>query len=470
MTTARTLADREIKCEAFRVLLSKCLNVERRDDVLVIYDESLGDLFEPLVNVLDIGGIPATFVCIPKVYQKALVRESGSDRALNKLQLPLGIVAAISASTVILSLLDGGPESAPLRRTIIHTLRSRASRLASIPGIGPEILKAVLHAPIAEIAKDCERVAWVLGESREAELVSYDGVGRPYILRMMLDGWEREPIISSGIILPGSWGNIPPAETFCCPRSESVDGEVCINGSIPRGVLGPGQEVVLRFERGKLVEWQAPRDPTSPGFAFLDQARAQAVRTEDPNWNTFAELGVGLNPTIVALTGNSLFDEKAKGTIHVAIGDNSAFGGDVVSSIHADLVTWRPDLRLDGRAVIVRGELLGGLIDELRAAPPRSEELPPEAWVRLREGRVEYHDGVLMRRLSTEHRVNYVAIATESMSVALGRLCDLLNLYDSVMVRDFLEQNPSIESVETARLMGILNHYRVLLLGPSFQD
>jgi leucyl aminopeptidase (aminopeptidase T) len=59
----------------------------------------------------------------------------------------------------------------------------------------------------------------------------------------------------------------------------------------------------------------------------------------DRNWNTFAELGIGLNPAITILTGNSLFDEKAKGTIHIALGDNHAFGHHVESQFHDDLVT-----------------------------------------------------------------------------------------------------------------------------------
>ena len=55
---------------------------------------------------------------------------------------------------------------------------------------------------------------------------------------------------------------------------------------------------------------------------ILDEEKKRSSLRNDSNWNVFAELGVGLNPTIKTLTGNSLFDEKAYGTIHIAIGDN----------------------------------------------------------------------------------------------------------------------------------------------------
>jgi leucyl aminopeptidase (aminopeptidase T) len=94
----------------------------------------------------------------------------------------------------------------------------------------------------------------------------------------------------------------------------------------------------------------------------------RGAQNGDDNWNTFAELGIGLNPKITDLTGNSLFDEKAIKTLHIAIGDNSVFGDDISSFIHADLVTRRPSLVLDGHVVMDRGVIDHAAIQQRRTA------------------------------------------------------------------------------------------------------
>ncbi len=64
-----------------------------------------------------------------------------------------------------------------------------------------------------------------------------------------------------------------------------------------------------------------------------------------------AELGLGLNPALRP-RGHVLFDEKAAGTAHVAIGNNTGpYGGDNVAAIHVDCVLSAPRLTADGRSV-----------------------------------------------------------------------------------------------------------------------
>lgn len=55
------------------------------------------------------------------------------------------------------------------------------------------------------------------------------------------------------------------------------------------------------------------------------------------------------------LSGNPLEDEKALGTVHIAIGDNKSFGGKVEASVHLDGIMKNPILVIDGRTVIKNG-------------------------------------------------------------------------------------------------------------------
>ena len=47
--------------------------------------------------------------------------------------------------------------------------------------------------------------------------------------------------------------------------------------------------------------------------------------------------------------------EKIRGTVHLAIGDNSHMGGTVTADLHQDFVIPEPRLLLDGKLVVEGG-------------------------------------------------------------------------------------------------------------------
>lgn len=394
--------------------------------------------------------------------QESLIRQARTEGRSPTPRLPTCIAAAISASTAFINLVGGETQFASVRRAINHhSPRPSNCRLATIPGISHEILHTLLESPIEAIQADCERWAWILGEAHRVEVLTYDASETEFRLKLDLGGWEDEPLMSPGVILPGSWGNVPPGETFCCPGSASVHGKVCINGSVPGDVLGPGQELVLDFDKGRLVAWNAAE--RSPGLEFLKREQERALARDDNNWSTFAELGIGLNPTVDRLTGNALFDEKALGTIHVAIGDNSNFGGDVVSSIHLDMVTWRPTVRIDGQDIMNRGVVAERRIDSIRANRQAGEgDIPADSVVYLRKGKVGHHNGLLHRRLSKVHRIGFVMMADRHTSHLLDQVCDALTSFGRIHISRFLRDFPSFEDTPTPELLQILKHYGAL--------
>ncbi len=80
-----------------------------------------------------------------------------------------------------------------------------------------------------------------------------------------------------------------------------------------------------------------------------------AIDDGDPNWRILAELGIGANDGVRQLKGVSLVDEKCLGTVHIALGDNSTFGGRNESAVHEDLVTLAPTLNIDGKPILQKG-------------------------------------------------------------------------------------------------------------------
>ena len=67
-----------------------------------------------------------------------------------------------------------------------------------------------------------------------------------------------------------------------------------------------------------------------------------------------AELGVGTNDKAI-ITGKILEDEKVLGTVHVALGNNIGFGGNVSVPIHLDGILMNPTLKVDGKIIIKDG-------------------------------------------------------------------------------------------------------------------
>lgn len=447
--------------ESFEVLLFKCLEAKEHDQVLVIYDETLQDFQEDLLQTLIEHRLVATFIHLPEAYQRALVEWYASS----DVWLPNALHTAVSESTLILNIVNGHLVTQRVRKAILNQQRVKECRLAHIPGISREILQLLSASPIEQILENSERVAWALGEARRAEVVTHDRKGRQYVLGIELLGWDNEPLMSPGVIPPGSWGNIPPGESFWCPDSPAAaSGEVCINGSIPQVPLAEDEEAVLRFEDGRLVGWE-PME-SGPVARFLEAEAIAAQARRDPHWNRFAELGIGLNPAIERLVGNPLFDEKKAGTLHVAIGDNSVFGYGLSAGIHADLVCGGPTLRLDGIEVMSEGELRTGAIDGWRRSvrfQPLSLHDPDELFLRAV---FQVVDGHAMRRLWRAGRLGYVRIAEDEDKEAVRAAVAALPKRGALSYGELKERlrygHPPdlLDRLDVA--LALLEHYRVI--------
>ena len=54
----------------------------------------------------------------------------------------------------------------------------------------------------------------------------------------------------------------------------------------------------------------------------------------------------------------SLEDEKAWGTVHIAFGSNTSFGGTNKADCHMDGIILKPDLYLDEEKIMEKGRFL----------------------------------------------------------------------------------------------------------------
>ena len=453
--------------KGFAALLSQYLCIAPQDQVLIIYDEGFVPYMESMVSALGSNRAYATFCFLPTLHQQMLVMGYNSGVTSSEIVLPSGLKAAITNTNVIINMLSSDLSYMPVRKAIVNTRRQAESKLAHIPGITPDILRIMEKSPIREIEKLSEMVAWAIGEARNAELITRAATGEEYTLRIGLDGWITEPIMSSGVIKAGSWGNAVPGETFCCPDFREVDGEICINGSIPGLVLGKKDQIVLTFDKGKMVNMKAVYKD-SPALAFFKKEKNKARRNGDQDWDTFAELGIGLNPAIKKLTGVPVFDEKLLGTIHIAIGDNSAFGHNVRSKIHADLVVSGADLSLEGKKIIVDGELRKQTITRWRNSIDMGEhstELHEKSMLMLNHGKLAIQEEGIYRLLSKSKRLGYVKILDETHIEACNKLQKYLPEGEEVVLKRLMSNQELVrKNGKLKDLIQTLHHYNIMMI------
>ena len=82
-----------------------------------------------------------------------------------------------------------------------------------------------------------------------------------------------------------------------------------------------------------------------------------SVLFDQPENGTIAELGIGTNEA-AKLCGIILEDEKLYGTVHIAFGTNTSFGGTTKAACHLDGIILRPTLYLDNECVIREGAFI----------------------------------------------------------------------------------------------------------------
>ena len=452
--------------EGVHKLLSYGLSAKRSDEILIIFDET-SEQFMPLFEQEAIeSDLSVTFLFFPKKYQIHLADKMTGDRG--SVWLPTILKNTTINANIVLSVLSGHGAGLPLRRAILDLPRRRESKFSHIPGMSNAILETIAAANFALIVEECELLAWHLGNANAATLHTYDPAGRQYTLTMDLGGWDNEPLMSPGVIPQGSWGNMPPGETFCLPDSSSVSGDVCVTGSIPGHVLAPGTFALLHFDHGRLEGWVCHN--AKEVQAFLDKEEAEAIQRSDINWNCFAELGIGLNSSITTLTGNPLLDEKAAGTVHVAIGANDVFGGTVKSDRHHDLTILAPTLELDSVPVITRGALPSAELKRYRAhwRPPPINLTDQRAHSRiiLREADVNLDEGRLSRRLSRANRLGFVEMADMPISAQLAALWNTMLTDRNMTIDDLLIEYPTFKQYSTVELLSYLHNYRCVVFSP----
>lgn len=199
-------------------------------------------------------------------------------------------------------------------------------RFASLPHFDPQMF----HTSMT--------VDWISLAARTARLV--EAVNRAAWIRITTPNGTDMSICKLGrhtkgddglLTSAGSFGNLPAGEAYFAPLEGESHGIMVIEWGPTRKLDEP---LRLTVENGVVVRIEGNdqhRDSLEARFA--DNASCRNI----------AELGIGTNDK-ASRPDNVLEAEKILGTIHIALGDNTGFGGTVSAPFHEDYVFYRPTL------------------------------------------------------------------------------------------------------------------------------
>jgi len=235
----------------------------------------------------------------------------------------------------------------PTKYSLTHTQARKAAteagaRGATMPGIVPSMFGAgAITADYSVVGRMSEKMGTAMDKTDKVRITSRAGTDLTFSIKGRVV--ERD---TGMLTKPGDFGNLPAGEAYVAPVEGTAEGILVIDGSIASVGMIRTQPARVTIREGFATKIEGGREAKK-----WDSMLASVAKKEAYN---IAEFGVGCNPN-ARLIGIILEDEKVYGTIHIALGDNSTFGGKVAAGIHLDGMIRNPSLFLDDEPAIKNG-------------------------------------------------------------------------------------------------------------------
>lgn len=167
------------------------------------------------------------------------------------------------------------------------------------------------------LKKKCED--FIKPITSEENVIIYTGEQKQLTMSIEGRSWE----IDAGD------GDLPCGEVSIAPIEDKTNGEICFETLY--------YEDIHTYEKKKIenitITVKEGRMQTSNSEEFNEYLKCLPL-----NGNVVCEFGIGMNEGVYELTGYELLDEKMLGTFHIAIGNNTMFGGKNDAPLHQDFV------------------------------------------------------------------------------------------------------------------------------------
>jgi leucyl aminopeptidase (aminopeptidase T) len=310
--------------QAANIILKTCMGIKKGESVLIITDKNRIDIAHVLFK-------QAQKLTKVKLLNIPIGSRSGEEP-------PEYVENEMLKHNVILILTT---------KSLTHTKATRnaakkGARIASMPGITKEMLERAIDVDYKEMEKQTEKMKQLLNKGTKVKITTKKGTNIKFSIK------GRKAKGSAGILSKKrALGNLPAGESFLAPVENTANGKIIIDGSILN--LKIKNKITIKVKNGYAENIKGKFEAK-----LLNEILEKVKNKKAYN---IAELGIGTNPKAI-VTGNTLEDEKVKGTCHLALGNNIGFGGKTDVPVHIDGVIKKPTIFIDGKVIIKDGKLL----------------------------------------------------------------------------------------------------------------
>lgn len=332
----------------FKKILTKCLDVKKDEDLLIIGDEGLDDNpMAPIIAGSYYFAAKDMNINTKLIIQKPKLKGDVADPEVVETfeNMNRKKVIALALSYKLGKLKDLGQSFRSYAFENYH-------RFVSSPSLGklsinqlPHFIKAI-NVDYDTMKAKGEKVKAIMDHGKDLNVTTEAGTD----LYMSID--RKESINNCGdYCKPRTGGNVPAGEVYTAPRWKNVEGKVVIDGSSSYryGTQLIKDPITLTIEKDEVVNIKGGKEAENLQKT-IDWAQEKAKHP----WGIrrVGEFGVGINPN-ASIIGTTIIDEKSLGTSHVAIGSNYWFGGTIYAIIHLDQVFKDPKIEIDGELLKV---------------------------------------------------------------------------------------------------------------------
>jgi len=311
--------------KAAEIILKDCMNVKEGEKVLIIIDKNKLNIGEAILK-------KSKEITESLLLEIPMLDFNGQEPDKETADMMKDYDVIIIATTKSLSHTEARKQAC-----------NAGARIASMPNITEEMMERALTVNHKNMTETTEKINNVLMGKKKVRVTTEKGTD----ITMVMD--ERFKFTDQGMYhKKGDWGNLPAGEAGGAPVEGTTNGILIIDGSFPN--LGKLEEpITFIIEKGKVIEIKGGKD--------ADKVRVLLESFKDPAVYNIAELGIGTNEKAI-ITGNVLEDEKVLGTAHIAVGNNTAYGGTVDAPCHLDGVFLKPTIYIEENKIMEHGKIL----------------------------------------------------------------------------------------------------------------
>jgi leucyl aminopeptidase (aminopeptidase T) len=308
-----------------QVALKDCLNLGRQEMLLVVCDP-------PCYEIGTAFWEAGSQLCREAVMVQITPRKQNGNEP------PAPIAELLGTFDVIVM---------PTSKSLSHTQARReacekGARIATLPGITADVFLRTMMTDWEKLGLYTRRIAGQLSSASTIRVATDAGTDVTFET-----GGRSAKADDGRLIFKGAFGNLPAGEAYMAPLEGTAQGDIVIDGSFGVGGL-LDTPIIFKVRKGKVVDVDSVQFGADIENLF-DKYGAAA--------RNIAEFGVG-TLDCARISGNTLEDEKVRGTIHFAIGDNASMGGRVKVPLHLDGIIKSPSVWLDGNEWMKKGKII----------------------------------------------------------------------------------------------------------------